>query len=71
VPQKGYGDLGTGQQLGVRRLEHGCNLDVTARMLLNGDFTFCPICDSNGLHLPSEPFDNFCAISRQHRGLVL
>jgi hypothetical protein len=31
------------------RLDRGHNLNVTARMLLNGDFTFCPICDFNEL----------------------
>jgi hypothetical protein len=47
VPQKGYGDLVAGRDF--RRfgaavwLEQGCNLNVLARMLLNGDFTFCPI----------------------------
>jgi len=31
------------------RLENEHNLNVTARMLLNGDFTFCPVCDFNEL----------------------
>jgi len=54
VPQNGYGDL-AGRELNVRRLasairlEQRCNLNVPARMLLNGDFTFCPICDFNEL----------------------
>jgi hypothetical protein len=50
-----YGDLATGRDLQARRLatairlelEH--NLNVTARMLLDGDFTFCPICNFNEL----------------------
>ena len=50
-----YGDLAMGRDLQARRLatairlglEH--NLNVTARMLLNGDFTFCPICNFNEL----------------------
>jgi hypothetical protein len=54
VPQNGYGDL-AGRELKVWRLvsairlEQGCNLNVPARMLLNGDFTFCPIRHFNGL----------------------
>jgi hypothetical protein len=31
-------------------LERRCNLDVLARMLLNGDFTFCPIRNFKGLN---------------------
>ena len=50
-----YGDLATGRELKAGRfatairLDRGHNLNVTARMLLNGDFTFCPICDFNEL----------------------
>jgi hypothetical protein len=54
VPQEGYGDLVTRQDLqrfaSAIRLKQGCNLNVPARMLLNGDFTFCPICDFNDLN---------------------
>jgi len=55
-----YGDLATGRELKARRfatairLDRGHNLDVTARMLLNGDFTFCPICDFNELSVAKE-----------------
>ena len=53
MPQKGYGDLVAGQDFrrfaSAIRLEQGCNLNVPARMLLNGDFTFCPIKNFNGL----------------------
>ena len=53
VPQKGYGDLVAGRDFrrfgSAIRLEQVCNLNVPARMLLNGDFTFCPIRDFNGL----------------------
>ena len=53
VPQEGYGDLAAGQDFqqfaSAIRLELGCNLNVPARMLLNGDFTFCPIRDFNRL----------------------
>jgi hypothetical protein len=51
----GYGDLGTRRDAEDMRfatdiwLDWVYNLDVTARILLNGDFTFCPICDFNGL----------------------
>jgi hypothetical protein len=56
VEQEPYGDLGSGQQLRVRRAtRRRCNLDVTARMLLNRDFTFCPMCDFNRLRLPWSP----------------
>ena len=59
VPQtagaaNGYGDLVAGpdsrRSASANRLEQGCNLDVPARMLLNGDFTFCPIRNFKGLH---------------------
>ena len=53
VPQEGYGDLVAGRDFrrfgSAIRLEQGCNLNVPARMLLNGNFTFCPIRDFNGL----------------------
>ena len=53
MPQKGYGDLVAGRDsrrfASAIRLEQGCNLNVPARMLLNGDFTFCPIKNFNGL----------------------
>ena len=58
VPQaagaaNGYRDLVAGPDLrrsaSGNRLEQGCNLDVPARMLLNGDFTFCPTSDFKGL----------------------
>jgi hypothetical protein len=56
VPQasgatKCYGDLGTRRDAEDMRFATGMrldreyNLDVTARILLNGDFTFCPIYD--------------------------
>src|SRR2546428_719029 len=51
----GYGDLGTRLDLKVGRLtrairlEWEYNLNVPARILLNGDFTFCPIHDFNEL----------------------
>ena len=50
-----YGDLAMGRDLQARRLATAIrlglerNLNVMARMLLNGDFTFCPICNFNGL----------------------
>jgi hypothetical protein len=59
VPQaagaaNGYGDLVAGPDLrrsaSANRLEQGCNLDVPARMLLIGDFTFCPIRNFKGLN---------------------
>ena len=59
VPEKGYGDL-VGWELKIRRLawairvEQRCNLKVPARILLNGDFTFCPIYDFKGLRLARE-----------------
>jgi hypothetical protein len=46
-----YGDLRTARNLNGRRfstavgLEHEHNLDVTARILLNGDLSFRPTCD--------------------------
>src|SRR6516164_1207835 len=50
----GYGDLVAGPELrrsaSANRLEQGCNLDVPARMLPNGDFTFCPIRNFKGLN---------------------
>ena len=50
----GYGDLVAGPELrrsaSANRLEQGCNLDVPARKLLNGDFTFCPIRNFKGLN---------------------
>ena len=56
VPQaagaaNGYGDLVTEPDFWRSiRLERRCNLDVLARMLLNGDFTFCPIRNFKGLN---------------------
>ena len=56
MPQNGYGDL-AGRELKVRRLasairlEQGCNLNVPARMLLNGDFMFCAAFDFNELRV--------------------
>jgi hypothetical protein len=55
-----YWDLSTGRDMKARRLatairlewEH--NLNVPARILLNGDFTFCPIRDFNELSLAKE-----------------
>jgi len=35
-------------------VEQEYNLYVPARMLLNGDFTFCPICDFNELSVAKE-----------------
>ena len=58
APRRGrglYGDLGTGRDLAADRfampirVKSEYNLDVMARMLLNGDFTFCPTNDSNDL----------------------
>src|SRR6516225_9888768 len=50
----GYGDLVAGPELrrsaSATRLEQGCNLDVPARKLLNGDFTFWPIRNFKGLN---------------------
>jgi hypothetical protein len=47
-----YGDLATGREFATAiRLDRGHNLNVTARILLNGDFTFCPISDFNELSL--------------------
>jgi hypothetical protein len=60
VPQKGYGDLTTGRELKAGqlatavRLECEHNLDVLARILLNGEFTFCPIRDFNQLAVAEE-----------------
>src|SRR5271166_3239059 len=50
-----YGDLAAGRELKAGRfatamqLDREHNLYVTARILLNGDFTFCLICDFNEL----------------------
>src|SRR5271167_2921788 len=47
-----YGDLAAGREFATTiRLDRGYNLNVTARILLNGDFTFCPIRDFNELSL--------------------
>ena len=49
--QKSYGDLVLSLRFerfaSAVRLDWEHNLDVTARILLNGDFTFCPIYDFN------------------------
>jgi hypothetical protein len=61
--QKGYGDLVLSLRFerfasGVRRdWEH--NLDVTARILLMGDFSFCPIHDFNSLRLACTTIERF------------
>src|SRR6516225_4959748 len=83
VPQEGgaangYGDLVAGPDLrrsaSANRLEQGCNLDVPARMLLNGDFTFCPIRNFRAYTGNGGTRDSFCAISfmtsfgPQHKG---
>src|SRR4029450_9348274 len=50
-----YGDLVTVRELNTGRLrtvfglQRERNLNVLARILLNGDFTFCPTCDLNEL----------------------
>jgi hypothetical protein len=58
VPRERYGDLVAGRDFrrfaSATRLEERCNLNVSARILLNGDFTFCPICDFNGLNGQGE-----------------
>src|ERR1700730_104833 len=60
-----YGDLATGREFATAiRLDRGHNLNVTARILLNGDFTFCPISDFNELSLGKKSrIDNFYVIS--------
>ena len=56
--QKGYGDLVLSLRFerfaSAVRLDWEHNLDVTARILLNGDFTFCPIYDFNSLRVAWE-----------------
>ena len=52
-----YGDLAAGKAerfATVIRLDRGHNLNVTARILLNGDFTFCPIHDFNDLRMTRQ-----------------
>ena len=49
-----YGDLATARELQTGRLRTAIrlerdNLNVLARILLNGNFTFCPACDLNEL----------------------
>ena len=47
--------MARGRELKVRRtairLEREYNLNVTAQILLNGEFTFCPIHDFNELSM--------------------
>ena len=56
--QKSYGDLVLSLRFerfaSAVRLDWEHNLDVTARILLNGDFTFCPIYDFNSLRVAWE-----------------
>jgi hypothetical protein len=47
-------ELKAGRFATAIRLDCGHNLNVTARMLLNGDFTFCPTHDFNELILAKE-----------------
>jgi hypothetical protein len=47
-------ELKAGRFVTAIRLDRGHNLNVMARMLLNGDFTFCPTHDFNELSLPKE-----------------
>src|SRR5260370_31428948 len=55
-----YGDLAAGRDRKAGRfaeavrLDRGHNLDVTARILLNGDFTFCPINNFNALRMAKQ-----------------
>jgi hypothetical protein len=55
-----YADFATGRDLNTGRLEaairlgRGHNLNVTARILLNREFTFCPIHDFNELGVAEE-----------------
>ena len=63
-----YGDLARGRDLKAARptafrLERAYNLDVMARILLNGEFTFCPTHDFNGLSVAKEQLPQLCAMS--------
>ena len=60
VPQALWG-FGHGRELeawddlqGLSGVEREYNLNVTARILLNGEFTFCPIHDFNELRVARE-----------------
>jgi hypothetical protein len=58
--RKLYGVFGHGRELEAGRfaravrVEREYNLNVTARILLNGEFTFCPIHDFNELRVARE-----------------
>jgi hypothetical protein len=58
-------------------LEQRCNLNVPARILLNGDFTFCPISNFNGLmgqrqHARQPLRDKLHeSLGRQHKGVLI
>ena len=59
VPQAlwGFGhgrELEAGRFARAVRVEREYNLNVTARILLNGEFTFCPIHDFNELRVARE-----------------
>jgi hypothetical protein len=60
VPRR-YGDLAAACELKTRRvttavgLEREHNLNVLARILLNGDLMFCPTCDLNELGVAKKP----------------
>ena len=55
MQQESYGDLVLSFRFerfaSAVRLDWEHNLDVTARVLLNEDFTFCPIYDFNSLRV--------------------
>ena len=51
----GHGrELEAGRFARAVRVEREYNLNVTARILLNGEFTFCPIHDFNELRVARE-----------------
>ena len=45
------------------RVEREYNLNVTARILLNGEFTFCPIHHFNELRWQESAIGNFCVMN--------
>ena len=71
-----YGDLAMGRDLQARRLATAIrlglerNLNVMARMLLNGDCTFCPICNFNELAVAKRAHRvmSFATSFRQQHG---
>ena len=73
MPRQSYGDLSAARDLRAKGfsaavgLECVHNLDVTARILLNGESNFCPPCDFKGLGVAKMSPSTTCGLGALQR----